>query len=223
MISRLLLTLAFAVSTVATVSAAPEVKTLKKGPQGVDKRIAASLAKEGYEVSGDDGTVCRVWFVDNVGIQADFSPTLSVKYPFKPGQLVGVLQLGEDSGFTDFRGAEMEAGSYTLRYARQPQDGNHIGTSDTADFLLALPAKKDASTEPMTNPDELNQKSAEASESAHPAIISMLPVEKAGEKPTLTHNEDRDFWILTVSVAAKAKDKTKKLPVRFVVLGHSDE
>jgi hypothetical protein len=219
----LLLFLAFSVLTVATASAAPGVKTLEKSPPGVAKKIAALLDKEGYEVSGEDKTVCRIWFVKNVNVDADFKPKLSVKYPFKPGELVGVLQVAEKSGFTDFRAAELAAGTYTLRYGQQPQDGNHIGTSATRDFLLAVPAKKDTSPEPMASADELNQKSAEASGSAHPAILSMLPVEKAGEKPQLTHDEDHDFWILTLNISVKAKDKTKDLPIRFVVIGHSDE
>ena len=46
--------------------------------------------------------------------------------------------------FTDFRGQEIKKGVYTLRYGQQPEDGNHIGTSELADFLLAIPAGVDS-------------------------------------------------------------------------------
>jgi hypothetical protein len=97
-------------------------------------------------------------------------------------------------------------------------DGNHIGTSETADFFLALPAKMDTKPDPIAMKDALNEQSAEAAGSTHPAIFSLQPDAKAGAAK-LTHNEDRDYWVLEAEVGAKGD---KKVPVRMVVVGQSD-
>ena len=44
------------------------------------------------------------------------------------GTLVGAIRVG--AAWTDIRGHGMKPGVYTLRYGQQPQDGNHVGTSD---------------------------------------------------------------------------------------------
>ena len=90
------------------------------------------------------------------------------------GQLIGALRVPEGTTFTDFRGQEIKPGVYTLRYGQQPQDGNHIGTSELADFLLALPAEADTELKPIADADALSQKSAEAAGSTYSAPRSSL-------------------------------------------------
>ena len=47
-------------------------------------------------------------------------------------------------GMSDYRGQAIPPGSYTLRYAMLPQDGNHMGVAPNPDFLLAIPAAIDS-------------------------------------------------------------------------------
>jgi hypothetical protein len=130
----------------------------------------------------------------------------------------------EGAAFTDFRGQEVKPGVYTLRYGQQPQDGNHIGTSELADFLLALPAEADTDVKPITDFDTLSQKSAEAAGSTHPAILSLLPAEEqaAGGKASLEHVEERDYWIVELTVPGAAGEEKVKVPLRLVVIGRSE-
>ena len=104
---------------------------------------------------GPKGTICDVSFVKSLAVRPGFKPELNVKYPFTSGQLIGVLRVSKKASFTDFRGQELKAGVYTLRYGQQPEDGNHIGTSEVYDFLLALPAKIDQDPKPLNLLDEL--------------------------------------------------------------------
>ena len=177
------------------------------------------------KIASPKGPVCSVWLVKDVPIRDKFKPTLSVKYPFTAGQLVGLLQVHGKTGYTDFRGQELKPGVYTLRYGQQPEDGNHVGTSELADFLLALPAKIDQDPKPIFGFEDLSAKSAKSAGATHPAIFSMLP---GGKKPiktaAVTHDEDHDFWILTVPAAAKTKSKAKAVVnLRFIAIGRSPE
>ena len=104
--------------------------------------IAKTLQSEGFKViKGKSRTLCELWFSETWAAKSGFKPTNTVLYPFEVGQLVGVARY--KSKGTDFRGQEIPAGVYTIRYAQQPVDGNHVGTSDTLDFLLLLPADAD--------------------------------------------------------------------------------
>lgn len=189
-------------------------------PDGVSKEVAAMVDPKGHQVVGKSGPVCSVWLVKEVPTKANFKPTLSVKYPFAPGELIGVLQVQAKSKYTDFRGQEIKAGVYTLRYGQQPEDGNHVGTSDLADFLLAIPAAMDTDPKPIDKFDALSQRSAKTAGSTHPAIYSLLPSDKPVEKPTLTHNSAKEHTMLSTTISAKGG---AKVPLRMVVIGKSGE
>ena len=62
------------------------------------------------------------------------------------GSLVGAVQIG--GPFRDIRGRAIKPGVYTLRYAVQPQDGDHLGVSTFRDYLLLSPAALDQDPAP---------------------------------------------------------------------------
>jgi len=220
---RPMLMIVFAGMALLLVAAKPshELKTVKELPKDLAKPIAEKMDSTGYAISGPSGDLGTVWLAKNVDIKEGFQPGFMVKYPFKVGQLVGVLQVAKDASVKDFRGQELKAGLYTLRYGQQPMDGNHIGTSQLSDFLLALPAEKDTKADPLTDSNQLAEKSADAVGSTHPAIFSLLPPEKAGDAK-LVHNEDRDYWILEATASGKEKGKAVKVPLKMVVVGVSE-
>ena len=199
-----------------------ELKTVKEPPKGLSEDIAGKINAEGYRVEGPDGPVCDVWLAKKLEVKAKFTPSLSVNYPFTPGQFFGVLRVPEGSTYSDFRGQELSSGTYTLRYGQQPEDGNHIGTSDLADFLLALPAKIDKSSKTISGFDELSSRSAKSAGATHPAIFSLLPAEDEVEEADLIHDEDYEFWILSFNGAGAKGDKAVKVPVRLVTIGQSE-
>lgn len=194
------------------------LETSDAPPQEVPEAIARQLQTEGVRVVGPRRALCEIWLLKDLAITPGFSPSLAVKYPLTPGQLVGAMRVPRRSGLKDFRGQEIDAGVYTLRYGQQPMDGNHIGTSDTADFLLAVPVSADADPAPIADVKELFSKSAAAAGTTHPAIFSLLPAEAAeGAAPGLVHDAEREFWI--VELIAQGGDQ--KLPLRLVVVGES--
>jgi hypothetical protein len=200
-----------------------KLSQVKQVPDGLAKSISEQLNPAGWQVAGPKGPVCTIWLAREIPVKPDFKPTLSVKYPFLPGQLIGVLKVAEGVKYTDFRGQQLAPGLYTFRYGQQPEDGNHIGTSELADFLLAIPAKADMQADKIGDTDQLHKVSAKAAGSTHPAIFSMLPGKTLEEKASLSHDADHDFWILTAPVAVKAGDDSLAIPLRFVVIGEGLE
>jgi hypothetical protein len=191
---------------------------VEAAPTGLTDEIAGQFDAQALRLTGPDGDVFDLWLLKSLPVQEGFSPTLMVKYPFTAGQLIGALRVADGSNFTDFRGQDVPPGVYTLRFGLQPQDGNHIGTSEVSDFLLALPAKIDKAPAVIDDFDTLAQRSAQSVGSTHPAIFSMLSADDPIDEAGVTHDEDFDYWILNL-VGTTAGGK--KIPMRVVVIGEA--
>lgn len=185
--------------------------------------IAALLSPTGVAVKrSETSTLCRIWLCKQWPAAADFKPTAEVQFPFTPGQLIGVVQYKRRG--EDFREHDLNRGVYTLRYAQQPVDGNHEGTSPTRDFLLVVKADADRSPKVMDT-EKLYAVSAEAAESSHPGLLLMkkVPADADAAQPTIRHDEDDDWWIIRIVGQASAGGKTMPLAIDLVVVGHADE
>lgn len=187
-------------------------------PADVPAAISALLEPAGQKVVGPKRELCQVWLVKELAVKEGFEPSLAVKYPFTPGQLVGVISVPKRAGLTDFRGQEIEAGVYTLRYGQQPMDGNHIGTSETSDFLLALPAADDTDPAPIAQ-EALFEKSEGASGTTHPAVFSLLPADEPEVTEAGLEREESNDWLILEMPGTGAGGV--KLPIRLVVVGES--
>jgi hypothetical protein len=186
-------------------------------PEGLAADVAAAIGASGFKVMDGDSVVCEIWPARQWEVVEGFTPTAEVLYPLKPGSLVGALRFPRKS--TDFRNQDVKRGLYTLRYANQPVDGNHVGTFDTRDFFVMVPAADDSSPEPIAD-DALFPASAESAGSSHPAIMPLLKVAADGEVPGMRHIEEPDWW--TVRFPGKTSDG-KELVVELIVAGHSLE
>ncbi|MCP4192826.1 MAG: hypothetical protein GY768_19610 [Planctomycetaceae bacterium] len=185
--------------------------------------IVEQISTDGLRVvRGEKRTVCEIWPMKSWDVMPGFQSTNERLYPFRPGQLIGVLRFRRRG--SDFRGQQISRGVYTMRFGTQPVDGNHEGTSPTRDFLLLVRAEDDSSIEPM-GVKKLMEFSASAADSNHPA---MLCLQRLGDKadvkdPRMRHDTDRDWWMLRFANDAKVGQKQLSLPIELVVEGHAEE
>jgi hypothetical protein len=190
----------------AAAAAEHRVEPLKSAapPEGLSPEIASQLSPMGYKVMSGNRTVCEIWPAKQWDTNADFAPSTTVLYPLKQGTLVGAIRFARKGH--DFRDQEIPAGVYTLRYANQPVDGNHVGTFDTRDFLLMVPASKDMSPAAIAEMD-LFTASADSAESTHPAIMPLVKAAEGDEQPAMRHLEEHDWWTLRLAGNDKAGGK----------------
>jgi hypothetical protein len=182
--------------------------------------IASLLNESGVKViRGTSRTVCEIWLRKE--IPASAATSSGVQYPFQPGDLIGVVRFPREG--SDFRDQDIAEGVYTLRYGLQPVDGAHVGTFPTRDFLVLSKAEDDQSAEPV-DAMALTERSTEASETSHPAILALIKLEEKAESyPSITENEEKEWWIARLEVQTKAGDKAQKIPVDLVVAGYAEE
>lgn len=200
-----------------------QVTPVAQLPSGLSPAVTATLNPAGLRLVGPKGAVFEIWLGKSIAVKPGFKPTLNAHYPFAAGQLIGALRILDKSQFTDFRGQEFSAGVYTLRYGMQPEDGNHIGTSELSDFLLALPAKIDRKPTLIAGPDQLAGQSAKSVGSTHPAILSLLPQSEVKKSGALTHDADHEYWILDLLGQGVAGKKATPVKLRLVAIGRSLE
>ena len=109
---------------------------------------------------------------------AEPNPSLGVLYPtLRQGGFVGVARF--HAGAADFKAQKFPAGVYTMRYAVQPEDGDHQGVTESRDFLLLCAAASDPAIDAMEL-KELNKLSARVNGKKHPAVLYLVGVIASG-------------------------------------------
>lgn len=216
------LVLALTATTASAADASYKIAELKEAPPELSAEVTATLNKTGYRVEGSAGVICDLWLAKEVPLKPNFTPGLQVKYPFLPGQLIGAIRFPAKTEEGDFRGQMIPPGMYTLRYGLQPNDGNHLGTSDVRDFALACPPKTDTDPARVEKIKDLFKLSAKAAGTTHPAVFLLTPApEEPQPAPAVQFDEEKKQVIVTLKANGKDEDQVRVVPFSLVVVGKS--
>jgi hypothetical protein len=203
---RLAILLLFASSLFAQK---PEVTTaVPSAPDAITKAVAdhaISLTVAGNSI--------QLWPAKSVTGEKNAAD--GALYPDLPrGSFAGLIQFSTEA--TDFRGQKIPAGTYTLRYAVLPSDGNHLGVAPSPDFFLLVPVANDSNpSSPIAYP-RLIKLSARASGSNHPAAFSLTA--PAAKSPSTNTNEKGH-----VSVTFDLNVNGKAIPLAMIVSGVAEQ
>ena len=181
-------------------------------PEDVSPAMQEVVGKTSYSVTVDGEVTAHFWFLGDPLMSDNPSTELGVAFGQLPqGGLLGVVQLVKP--WSDYKNNSIQEGTYTLRYAVMPADGNHMGVAPYRDFLLLSSAAGDPDPTKNLNFVELLMSSNEASGVPHPAVLALFPIWDEISEPTLTKNE-MDQW----TIAVKLGDQV----FGFVILGHGE-
>jgi hypothetical protein len=136
-------------------------------PDAIAAPIRDVLSPEGVRVTSGAVTL-DFWWVRSLTVRAGDLSWLRVD----EGSLVGAVRLSDS--YRDIRGKTINAGVYTLRYAVQPDDGDHLGVSPYRDFLLLSPAGEDGTPAPTGHFGTVSM-SKDTIGASHPAPWSLDP------------------------------------------------
>ncbi|HYH69260.1 MAG TPA: hypothetical protein VD866_31495 [Urbifossiella sp.] len=186
-------------------------------PAALAEPVRAALSKDALVVRAGDAVVMRVWFRDAIPVKATPEQLKNgITYREIPeGALVGAVEFPK--AFTDFRKQELAAGVYTLRFAVQPDIGDHDGTAPHPDFCLLSAAAKDRSAEPMEKKD-LIELSSLVNEGKHPAVLLLFPNFDKGTAPKVLGKGD-GVWVATTRRAVNAGGEKATLGFAVTVAG----
>jgi hypothetical protein len=181
---------------------------------GASEALKKVLEPKGSRITLADGPYCDIWL--RAGIPAGKSETPGAVYTtLGESALVGVISFTKQT--TDFRGQAVKPGTYTLRYAVHPADGNHLGISPIRDFLAMVPVAMDQNPDAQLKFEELMKMSAKVAGTNHPGVISL--VQKDGPASPKAEQEGSH-----VVFAAKGKTQSGgDLPIAFIVKGIAEQ
>lgn len=187
--------------------------TDSSAPEAVKKALEA----KGYRVTLGDGAVqCEVWF--RTGVVAGKTDAPGAVYTgLAESAMIGVMMLPK--GMNDFRGQAIKPGTYTMRYALHPTDGNHMGISPVRDFLLLVPVSADPNPDASFKFEELAKLSAKASNTNHPAAISLVMPDSSAAALSLIEDEHGR----SVLVAKIKTQAGTEMPIALIVKGQAEQ
>jgi hypothetical protein len=167
----------FALAALFAVAAQPKfTAALEKvePPAKLAEPVRKLLDGQALVVRGGDGVVMRVWFRAEIPAKATEEQVANgLTYREIPeGTLVGAIEF--PAPFTDYRKQDLPAGVYTLRFAVQPDIGDHTGTAPHPEFCLICPAAEDRDEEPIDK-KKLIELSSKVNEGRHPAVLLLWP------------------------------------------------
>ncbi len=145
--------------------------------------IEALLAPGGPRVTIGAKTI-DFWFVKSLPLK---SGTTDVSWSsVEEGALVGATRVS--AAHIEIRGKTLKAGIYTLRFALQPQNGDHLGASPYREFLLLGPVGADNSPAALGH-DGAVELAKQAIGTSHPAAWSIDPPQTTAPAGTLQKND----------------------------------
>jgi hypothetical protein len=178
--------------------------------------LKKSLEPKGWRVSLADGAYCDIWL--RAVIPNGKTDAAGAVYTWiGDSTLVGVITFARAT--TDFRGQSIKPGSYTIRYAVHPTDGNHMGISPIRDFLVMLPVATDPNPDVQFKFEELTKMSTKVTGTSHPGILSLIQLASAPAAPKL---ETDDYNRMAFSAGIKSQSGAA-MPISFVVKGHAEQ
>jgi hypothetical protein len=193
-------------------------KVEKLDPPAVAEPVRKLLAEEALVVLRENGEpVMRVWFRAEIPAKATPEQVKNgLTYREIPeGELVGVIQF--PSQFTDYRRQDIPAGTYTLRFAVQPDIGDHTGTTPHPEFCLMCPAEKDKSAERIEK-KKLIELSSEVNDGKHPAVLLLFPNNAKDAGPKVAA-KDGGVVVVNLRRAVAAGDEKTTLGFGITVAG----
>jgi hypothetical protein len=222
-ISALALVVAFVPSN-ARGEGTYRIEVLKEPPPAsLSAEIKAEINPKGYRLLDDQGkSYAEFWL--RRAIPATGKPAGAkgaILFPvLTEGELLGVLRYPGEGH--DYRDQAIAQGVYTVRYGLQPVNGDHLGVSPNRDYALLLPAGKDAAPGNLVR-KKLEDQSAEAAGSSHPAVLMLLeaPPAEVKAEPAVVHEESRNTWgaVVPLNLAVKGDAAPAALHVQLVLVG----
>lgn len=179
------------------------------------ENLKGVLQDKGIRVIDDGKPLCDLWFVKSVPAD-DAKSESGILYPqFKTSSFVGVITF--PSASKDFRGQQVQPGTYALRFALQPADGNHMGTAPDRDFLVLTPLDSNTNPNESLTFEQLMTVAKKAS-GGHPwSLILVSPPEESSAQRLSTN--DSGHLILTTTMS---DSKGAAFPFALIVKGVTD-
>lgn len=194
----------------------------KPPPEVITADVREKIAPKAYQVSGADGLFFEFWFVPELTLSEIGESTKKTLDNVVEISLLGAMIVHQEDHH-DFRDDPIDPGTYVLRMALQPQDGDHLGTSPFDTYAILVPYDTDDELKEYADHDFMVELASEDTVAEHPAILALQPMNSGeGEFPRLHADEEEEWYSFCMKFPAKAGADSTLLPILVVFDGIGD-
>lgn len=191
----------------------------KDPPKAFDASIREVLQPKAVQLLDGDQPIYEFWFRKTVPLKRKPESVEDALKSVAEATLLATAVVTKSR--RDYRDDQLYADNYTVRFSLQPQDGNHLGTSEFPYFVALVPVKLDKSLDAITSYKELVDVSSQETATDHPIIMSLRPVEEVkGDYPRL-HQPAPDHKSILVKLPAQTGGTSAELVFNLVYEGVS--
>lgn len=198
------------------------LKTVPTSPRDeVSTAIQGVLANDTIQLVGAEGPVYQITPRKSVPLKGPLEEPRTALKQLEQGTLLGVMVVGENE--RDYRDDGIYPGVYTMRFALQPQDGDHLGSAEYPYFAVLIPAKSDTEVDGITGYDAVTDASKEDTATEHPVVISLRPAESLEAGATEVREPAPDHKSIRLALPAtdpEGKDFTLTFELVYKGMGH---
>jgi hypothetical protein len=175
------------------------------------------LDPQALVVRDGENVVMTVWFRTEIPVKASEEQVKNglTYHEIPEGTFIGALEFPKT--FTDYRKQELPAGVYTLRFAIQPDIGDHTGTTPHPEFCLICPCVEDK-TEELIEKKKLIELSSKVNEGRHPAVLLLWP-NSAKDAAVKVIDKGNGVQVATIKRAVASEDAKAMLGFAVTVAG----
>jgi hypothetical protein len=158
-------------------------------PKQLAEPIRKLLDEKALVIRDERNVIMRVWFRSEIPVKAN-AEQIKNGLTFREvpqGTLVGAIEF--PAPFTDYRRQQLPIGVYTLRFALQPDIGDHTDTAPHLEFCLLVASVDDQAAEEI-EVKKLIELSSKVNEGRHPAVLLLWPnFDKKADQKVLDKGE----------------------------------
>jgi hypothetical protein len=191
----------------------------KPAPDGVEAEVKDAVVPKAYQVSDASGVFYEFWFVPGLKASGFGGAAKETLDKVEEISVLGIA-IVSNKEHHDFRDDPIDPGTYVMRLALQPKDGNHMGTAPYDTFAILVPAASDSELKKFHDHEMMVDLASENTVAEHPPIFSLQPFDEAGgDVPRLENNDEKEWEFLRLQFPVEAGGETKPLNVGLVVEG----
>lgn len=209
--------LAAGLASLATGAEVAVTVAEKTAPPEIEPALRDVLQKKAVQIGSGDKTAYEFWLCSEVPLQSKPASAAKGLDSLKQATLLGVVNVPSDQ--RDYRDDELHAGVYTMRFALQPQDGNHLGTSEFSYFAVLTPAKLDPKPDGIADYKALVKASGKETATGHPVILSLRPASSDGGDAPKLNAPAPEHKSVRVKVPARIGEEKTSLTFEIVYEG----
>ena len=189
----------------------------KEPPKELDPSIRSALQVKALQLLDDQKAVYEFWLRTEIPLRSKPASAAKALDAIKETTLLGAVSV--PASRRDYRDDELAAGVYTMRFAFQPEDGNHLGTAEYPYFAVLVSSKLDTKPDGITDYKPLVKASAKTASEDHPVILSLRPASADGGDLPILNAPAPDHKSIRLAVPAKAGAEKTTLVFEIVYEG----